>query len=153
MVVLGTTDLQTTLCASVKAVGNGSIVGTTNHVHGIGQQATISAISVASHQVPRAIASASAELVRPCVVHVDGKTVSSTAGLGVVAAASHVAVSGLCAGGGCGVGAPTLASVLGTCVLVSQTLAGGCALEGSVVALGTSRVGQSARVSVNEATV
>lgn len=153
LVVLGTADIQTASCTGVKAVSDGSVVGTTSHAHGVGQDTSVGTIGVAGHQVPRTIAGTSAELVCPGVVDVDGKTVSGTAGLGVVAAASHVAVGGLCAGCGCSVGTPTLASVLGTCVLVSQALASGCTLVRSVGACGTSRVGQSARASVNEATV
>lgn len=153
LVVLSTADAQATSCTGVEAVGDGSVVGTTSHAHGVGQDTSVGTIGVTSHQVPRAVAGTSTELVRPGVVNVDGKTVSGTAGLGLVTAASHVAVGGLCAGCGCSVGAPTLASVLGTCVLVSQALAGGCTLVGSVVALGTSRVGQSTRASINEATV
>lgn len=73
--------------------------------------------------------------------------------MGVVTAASHVAVSRLGAGSGSSVRAVTLAAVLGSRVFVTQTLAGGCTLEGSVVASGTGRVAQSARASVNEASV
>jgi hypothetical protein len=119
LVVLGTTDQQAASCAGVEAVGDGSVVSTASHAHDVGQHATVGAIGVASHQVPRAIASASVELVHPGVVNVDGKTVSGTAGLGLVAAASHVTVGGLCAGGGCGVRAVALALVFGACVLVS----------------------------------
>jgi hypothetical protein len=153
LVVFGTTNRQAASCAGVEAVSDGGVVSTASHAHDVGQHATIGAIGVASHQVPRAVASAGVELVHPGVVHVDGKTVSGTAGLGLVAAASHVAVGGLCAGGGCGVGAIALASVFGASVLVSEALAGGCTLVGSVVAAGTSTVGQDTRVSVNEATV
>jgi hypothetical protein len=140
-------------CAGVEAVSDGSVVGAASHAHDVGQHAAIGAIGVASHEVPRAIASACVELVDPGVVNVDGQTVSSAAGLSVVAAASHVAVGGLCAGGGCGVRAIALASILDTRVFISKALAGGCALVGSVGAGGTSTVGQGARVSVNEATV
>jgi hypothetical protein len=153
LVVLRSTDSQTASCAGVEAVGDGSVVGAASHAHDVGQHAAISAIGVASHQVPRAIASACVELVDPGVVNVDRKTVSSAAGLGLVAAASHVAVGGLCAGGGCGVGAVALATVFGSRVLISKALAGGCALVGSVGAGGTSTVGQDAGASVNEATV
>jgi hypothetical protein len=117
-VVLCTADRETASCTGVKAVGDGSVAGTTSHAHGVGQQATISAISVASHQVPSAIAGASAELADPGVVHVHGKTVSSTAILGLVAAASHVAVGGLGAGSGSSVRTVTLASIFCACILV-----------------------------------
>lgn len=153
LVVLGTANAEAALCAGVEAVGDGGIVGTAGHAHGGGQDPTVCVVGVASHQVPGAIAGASVELADPCVVDVDGETVTSAASLSAVAAASHVAVGSLGAGGGCSVGAPALASVLGTCVLVTQALASRGALVGSVVASRVSIVGQGAGASVNEAAV
>lgn len=119
MVVLGTTDAKAALGTGVKAVGNGGVVGAASHAHGLRQNTTVAAISVTSHQVPRTIARTSAELLSPGVVNVDGETVSGAAGLSLVTAAGHVAVSGLCARSGSSVGTPTLAAVFGSCIFVA----------------------------------
>lgn len=119
LVVLGTANREAALCAGVQAVGDGGVVGAAGHAHGVGQHATVGVVGVASHQVPSTIALASVEGVDPVVVDVDGEAVASSASLGAVAAASHVAVAGTSAGGRCAVRAPAFASVLGTCVLVS----------------------------------